>query len=767
MVSIAGPAAKEKARLIIPFWGAAYLEKMVNITIPALLAPGNLPAMAESFDVEVVLVTERALRPKLVKSPAYANLRKICAIDVRFLDDLMTGVPGDYGVVLSYALYRGFTDLGGRMLDTFLMFLNADFIIADGSYRTLARLMKEGHRVIHAPSFRANQEDIMPVLRARLDRESTTLPMPPREMVDLALKYKHMTVRARTVNQRLYHQWRMDQFYWYVDEATLIGYQWPVALLAIKPERVLTEPTLMWDYAFVPDAAPTLPRYFIADSDDFFMLEPQNRRSGEEMLRLGWISHDDIAKDLSNWTTKEQRDCGRQLLIIHSRDLPPDLDKTIAESRAYMEEIYKRLSPEPRPHIHHPLFESWFSGVQSRIRDNIRWGRPASPPTSSVHLEHAGERRIVTNLPATVEHATASEGTALLACTFVPQTAGSVLGVEVNAVASAPQATTAVLALFRGDEVAPVSLVTRRIAANTQAKLSLTADVLTNSPLPLDLQVRIGTNGGGELLLADGHKATMTVTDLGRSPSWARVGQKSVPLLAPAEEPVAGLSDLRITVERLMRTTYRAMFGKVPYLRKTHPIWLDSHFVADHLRRQRANPHPRMLLVGSHDSMFKSEFSERIDVAQLKRTFATEGREGQYDLCLCDLSVHDALDFRAIFAIVRPIMKPGGTVIAFVFSHDFKGFPVSDAELFEKMLPGSDVSHLYFFGGKRAALMRRIFKWVTSELSMTWFLRDLAIGATLMALAPFVWHMNRQGEARDASIMIRPWTSMVIELQVR
>jgi len=25
-------------------------------------------------------------------------------------------------------------------------------------------------------------------------------------------------------------------FYWYVDEETLVGYQWPVALVAIKPE---------------------------------------------------------------------------------------------------------------------------------------------------------------------------------------------------------------------------------------------------------------------------------------------------------------------------------------------------------------------------------------------------------------------------------------------------------------------------------------------------------------------------------------------------
>ena len=69
-------------------------------------------------------------------------------------------------------------------------------------------------------------------------RENAVLAVPPRELVKLALDHKHLTVKARTVNQQLYHQWCMDQFYWYVDEDTFIGYQWPVALVAIKPERV-------------------------------------------------------------------------------------------------------------------------------------------------------------------------------------------------------------------------------------------------------------------------------------------------------------------------------------------------------------------------------------------------------------------------------------------------------------------------------------------------------------------------------------------------
>jgi hypothetical protein len=245
------------------------------MTLPALLAPGNLPALCGFFDLEVVIVTEQRLVPVIEASTSFRRVAGLCRTKFAPLDDLMTGIPGDYGVVLTNALFRGFVDLGAAMTDTYLLFLNADFIIADGSYRRLAELMREGHRVIHAPSFRVVLEDVWPKLKARLVDD--VLAMQPREMVKLALTYRHLTVKARTVNQRMYHQWRMDQFYWHVDEDTMIGYQWPVALVAIKPERVVTTPVCVWDYAFVPQAAPTLERYFIDDTDEFFMLEPQKR----------------------------------------------------------------------------------------------------------------------------------------------------------------------------------------------------------------------------------------------------------------------------------------------------------------------------------------------------------------------------------------------------------------------------------------------------------------------------------------------------------
>ena len=106
---------KEPARLIIPLWGEIYANKLVSITLPALLAPGNLPTFCTQFDVELMIVTEKRLFTFIEATPSFRRAATLCRCRFTSLDDVMTDTPGDYGVTLTYALFRGFTDLGLRM----------------------------------------------------------------------------------------------------------------------------------------------------------------------------------------------------------------------------------------------------------------------------------------------------------------------------------------------------------------------------------------------------------------------------------------------------------------------------------------------------------------------------------------------------------------------------------------------------------------------------------------------------------------------------
>jgi len=145
---------------------------------------------------------------------------------------------------------------------------------------------------------------------------------------------------------------------------------------------VITEPVLVWDFGYLPEAAPTLEPCFLADSDDFLMIEPQKRVTGEELVRPGGISLDAIAKFLSDWTTRQQRHCGRQLLTIHAGDLPVGIDNVIAESRRYMNEIARRLSPEPQSHIGHAQLGRWFTETTRRLEERSAGGGRLAVSTS-------------------------------------------------------------------------------------------------------------------------------------------------------------------------------------------------------------------------------------------------------------------------------------------------------------------------------------------------------------------------------------------------
>jgi hypothetical protein len=594
---------EQNARLIIPLWGKAYADKLTSMTLPALLAPGNLPALCAMFNVEVVIVTETKLFDVIRNARSFQRVALLCPVTLIPIDDLMSDRPSDYGVMLTKALYHGFLDLGAKVTETFLLFLNADFIIADGSYRQLGKLMLAGHRVIHSPSFRVVLEEVWPKLEARVDDETAVLAIPPRELVRLALDHKHLTVKARTVNQQLYHQWCMDQFYWYVDEDTFIGYQWPVALVAIKPERVVKEPTLVWDFGYIPDAAPTLQRYFIQDSDDFFMLEPQSKLTGEELIRPGWITFDEAVKFLNDYTTKEQRECGQQMLILHSGDLPPDLDAVVEESRGYMREIVRRLSPQPQSHRNHRMLGAWFADTTQRINE--------------------GKARI---------------------------------------------------------SAAPDGVNLSSIATAIQGK----------------------------------------------------------------------------------------MFGSVPLVRRTHPLWLDTAEVAAQLSGWRRSGRHRILWVSSKDSFFHRLMSARAQSPQLvlKASSAVE-EELPYDACLCELSLSELLILPALYSRIRQLVADGAEILVYVHTLGRNPLHANPFAAYEELFPAVDISSVHFHGNATTALIRKLFFKGTRHFAHKPRVRAVMAAITLVALAPFAWLANWRASRRDASKFASGWTTAVLHFGVK
>ncbi|MGA7535431.1 MAG: hypothetical protein WBW27_26495 [Pseudolabrys sp.] len=228
--------ARQNVRLVAYAWGRQYVDDLLDFALAAALAPGNLPALAAVFECTAVIVTEEKLFDYVRAHPTIKKLQQICRIELVPLDDLVSD-PWQYGITVAYALFRGFEDLGSAMTDTYILFLNADFILADRCYEKLIERIRSAERVHLAPSYCTVEEEMRPLLRRARNKNGGILAISAPDMAALILRRPHNTVRAKTINQPVFEFEYADQFYWKVDSHTLIGHQMPVALVGMRPER--------------------------------------------------------------------------------------------------------------------------------------------------------------------------------------------------------------------------------------------------------------------------------------------------------------------------------------------------------------------------------------------------------------------------------------------------------------------------------------------------------------------------------------------------
>ncbi len=297
-------------------------------------------------------MTESRFFDRIRSAPVFTRLQTYCVARLIPIDDLVLSKLS-YGLSLTYAYHRAFADLGERMTSYYLFFFNADFILAEGCYRSLVVRLIAGERLVLAPSYCVNAEMVAPIMQARVDPNTSTLSMRPREMAALALEHRHNTIRGKTVNQNLCHLEWIEQFYWAVDGHTLLAHQLPISIVCLRPERVYVEPVTNWDYGLLSEICPNTKPCVLGDSDDFLMVELRKRSTAENQFLPGWPSVKEIAAKLDLFSTQDQREHARYQLVLHSQELPPETEAASAQLRGYVDSVLAAMKP-PLHHRNHP-----------------------------------------------------------------------------------------------------------------------------------------------------------------------------------------------------------------------------------------------------------------------------------------------------------------------------------------------------------------------------------------------------------------------------
>lgn len=340
----------KQVRLVTYAWGHHHVDDLLNYTLASVLAPGNLPALARVFECAVTVVTEEAFFDDIRNGSIGRALADICFLRLVSLDDLISE-PWQYGMTISHSIFRGFEDLGPAMTDTFLLFLNADFVLSDRSYEHLIDRILQGQRAILAPSYCTVEERVRPILDDR--KKDGVLLLSGRQLAKIILENCHNTIRAKTVNQTLIEYEHADQFYWRVDSNTLIGHQLPIALIGLRAERHVTSVNTFWDWGMVYEFCPSRHITAIADSDEFLMLELRPEMRSIEAIRLGRTTPREIARRTTGYITEYQVDSAKFQLLLHSENLPKHIDVAQHNLRRFVGAVLRDLPTNPLDHRKH------------------------------------------------------------------------------------------------------------------------------------------------------------------------------------------------------------------------------------------------------------------------------------------------------------------------------------------------------------------------------------------------------------------------------
>jgi len=364
---------KQKVKFLTAVWGDSYIRRFCELSLPSFVASGNIPALAEGRDFEVVIMTREVDFPVFDDYPAMARLRNTCPVRFVSIDDLMGSKV--YGVILTIAYARPIIAMGEEMLNTQFVFMNADFILADGSLRSLAHRIDSGERVILGPSFRSVSEEVEPVLENLVDRESGVLSVKPREMVKIAMDAVHPTKFAKIQNQSFIGTKHPNQAFWEIDDQTMLGRYFLIFMLSLKPESIMSSVSSYCDYALIADLCPDCNQTAMTDSDEFFMLELQEEEK-ESILLYNGRPYDakKTAKSLSKWTTIEHLKGLDHNVVFHSRDVPPDAVRYIAEADRFVETVKKTV--KARAHKNH---WHWLYGVAAWKTERLENTKTALP----------------------------------------------------------------------------------------------------------------------------------------------------------------------------------------------------------------------------------------------------------------------------------------------------------------------------------------------------------------------------------------------------
>jgi hypothetical protein len=720
---------RPKARLITYAWGERYVDKLLEFTLPAALAPGNYPYLAELFDVEFVLLTESHLFDHVRSHRTFRRIGEYGPARLVQLDDLLIS-PGSYGLTLSKALFRGMEDTGPQITDTTFLFLNADFILAQNSYRALVPKLLAGERLVASPSYCTEDELVLPLL-LQGHRKQDVIECPHRTMARYILENLHDTVRGQVIDAPFHYDlvYNYQQYDW-PEPGTLVGHQMPIAIVAMRPTRQVTSIGTFWDFGAASEFCPGIEPCVLADSDDFLMLELRGRAEGREYKRLGPPSPEKIAQRIGSVLTEDQLRFGRYPVLLHSGDISARVEDSKERLKSFQNRIRMALPHAPVPHLDHPhwryheaLYRKAVLAAPSRSAPGDAVAESADEKTGAKKRAERYNREFGQFFANRIRVAQSTERDALFT-----RLADSLTSGEHN-----------------GDLVAEISRCRseiRRLAHQHEMQRSWARAVLKNvrSPHPLPTPLLPAAPLGTFLPEHDVAEVISYAPENGTRPATPRR-------------------------RGLLRRAHRLLLGDPPNLSHMHPLAFGYRHALKILR-ERAAAASDILVVSDGPVLPESAITAagksfaRLGWVQSTEANLRPAPDRSFDLVYCETEVQHVRGLEQFFRNMRGIMASGGRIIVHITNQYGRKIADDDQHFIQSAFGAIGPMRAHYANGRLASLVFRRYIRGLERVRPARPASLLGLAGTLLYCLPLAALVNGKKPSETPE---REWVSLTLE----
>jgi len=588
-------------------------------------------------------------------------------------------------------------------------------------------------------------------------------------MAEIALRHRHLSVRAKTVNQQFFSVDHIEQYYWAVDEHTLLVRQFPMALVAMKPERHLIELRSYWDYGVIADFCPSMKYAAISDSDDYLMLELRERDNPKGKLKLGWPSTDDIAKGLLAVITDYTLALGRARFTLHSRELPPDVGVSHEHLDGFVNKVLAKLPPNLPSHhdhlqwrIHYPRFHAAREAFLARGS-----GSPAEPSTAGAKHRYA----IIENA-ASQEIAEAAEECLASMAGFREFCASRLSQTEADRFGSLLRG----IMRYTGQKSRVEEEYTSLMAALNHQRFE--------SPVNVgDIELRVEAI---KRLVNDVDRSGSVVHEnlreflhinLERSRTLASELVGVVKTLQP-QAGGAQISPLLpdvVNIGALHRWSYR-MFGGPGEYRRWHWKYSSAFHARDIAYDYLVNGDKDVILIHAGNSLFRIPEAVRsikeipLETAHMNAQLREERNSGrQFDCCLIDANISTFGNLHQIYEQVRPVLRPGGKIIGIFLNPSLVDFGDVDFDFIKRAFPVCGPAKVVYSGNWASVVAFKLRKGLFSFAKYLRLPETISHAFGMTAAAPFAMIASLLESDRtldDISHLPRKLTSVTVAINV-